>query len=140
MNSETPAAGCSRGVRLHRRLVLWQKSVSLVEEGYRLTAGLPASERYGLAAQLRRAAVSIPSNIAEGAARQTKREFAQFLFMARGSMSEVDTQMEIARRLGFLGAGDMQQLDRDLEELMKLLHGVLRSLGRSRTASSDSRT
>jgi four helix bundle protein len=97
-----------------------------------LTASFPPAERYGLAAQLRRAAVSIPSNIAEGAARQTKREFAQFLFMARGSMSEVDTQVEIAGRLGFLAADDVQQMGRHLEELMKLLHGVLRSLGRPR--------
>lgn len=74
----------------------------LVRQVYELTAGFPADERFGLVAQMRRAAVSIPGNIAEGAARQSKREFAQFLIVARGSLSELDTQFRIAQDLVFL--------------------------------------
>jgi four helix bundle protein len=85
----------------HEQLDAWKVSMELVEEVYRVTTGFPNHEIYGLSAQMRRAAISIPSNIAEGAARQGHREFARFLSIARGSLSELDTQRQIALRLGY---------------------------------------
>ncbi len=86
----------------HKDLHIWQQGVDLVVMVYNLTAEFPASEVYGLCSQMRRAAVSIPSNIAEGAARQGDKEFIQFLYVALGSLSELETQCIIAQRLGSL--------------------------------------
>jgi four helix bundle protein len=97
----------------------------LVRQVYELTAGFPADERFGLVAQMRRAAVSIPSNIAEGAARQSKREFAQFLIVARGSLSELDTQFRIAQDLGF--CPPQGELEMQIDRLFSLLGGLLKS-------------
>lgn len=88
--------------RKHRDLPVWQAAVELVPLVYRMTAGFPREEVYGLAAQMRRAAVSVPSNIAEGAARSGPNELLHFLSMASASLSELDTHVEIARRLGYL--------------------------------------
>jgi len=88
-------------MRPHHELRVWQDAMALVGKLYQLTAGFPAEERFGLMAQMRRAAVSVPSNIAEGAARGTRKDFVRFLMMARGSLSEFDTQTRIARNLGF---------------------------------------
>ena len=105
--------------------------MALVESIYRSTAGFPAEERLGLVAQLRRAAVSVPSNIAEGAARRSTSEYLRFLSMARGSLAEVSTQLEIARRLGF------HQRDEELAELLDRtfarLNALIRSLDISRS-------
>mgnify|MGYP003578988023 CR=1 FL=1 len=84
----------------HKNLEAWKQSMDLVVEVYKTTKEFPHQEIYGIANQVRRAAVSVPSNIAEGAARQTKKEFANFLHVAQGSLSELDTQIEIASRLG----------------------------------------
>ena len=86
----------------HKRLDVWKLSMKLVTRIYRITQAFPGEERYGLVQQLRRAAISIPSNIAEGAARHGNREFRHFVTIARGSLSEVDTQLDIALRLGYL--------------------------------------
>ena len=83
----------------HKSLDVWKKAVDLVQQIYDLTRNFPKNEDYSLTSQMRRAAISVPSNIAEGAARQTKKEFMQFLHMAQGSLSELDTQIEIAKRL-----------------------------------------
>lgn len=91
-NDERPA-------RSHRDLPVWQQAMSLVEAVYRLTATFPVDERYGLTAQLRRAVVSVPSNIAEGAARSSTGELGHFLGIALGSAAEVETQLELAKRL-----------------------------------------
>ena len=85
--------------RLHKRLDVWQESMTLATGIYKLTESFPRSEIYGLASQMRRAAVSVPSNIAEGAARRSSKEFSQFLNVAGGSLSELDTQVEIAANL-----------------------------------------
>lgn len=87
--------------RPHERLEVWRDAMDLVEAVYALSAGFPDGERFGLTSQVRRAAVSIPSNIAEGAARRSTLEYLRFLSIARGSLSELDTQMLIAERLGF---------------------------------------
>lgn len=84
----------------HKDLLLYQKSLDLVEYIYRLTKAFPADERFGLTSQLRRSAVSLPSNIAEGAGRRGKKEFIQFLYIGLGSLNEMETQIEISRRSG----------------------------------------
>jgi len=86
----------------HRKLKVWQASMDFVIDVYKEAQRFPAQEKFGIAAQLQRAVVSIPSNIAEGAARKNTRELLQFLYIARGSLSELDTQLEICLRLGYL--------------------------------------
>ena len=88
----------------HRDLAAWREAITLAETVYRETADFPREEAYGLTSQIRRAAVSIPSNIAEGAGRNTSRELLQFLGIACGSLAELDTQIELAVRLGYLSA------------------------------------
>jgi len=114
----------------HKRLDVWKLSMESVLDIYRVTAEFPVEERYGLVAQMRAAAVSVPSNIAEGAARNTKREFANFLHVAQASLSELDTQVEIAVRQGYLTPGDATPaLDR-MERTDKMLTGLIKSLRR----------
>ena len=86
----------------YRDVIAWQKSMALVTEVYRVTEDFPRREMYGLTRQLREAAVSVPSNIAEGKGRQTKRDYVQFLYRARGSLLEAQTQLEVGRNLQFL--------------------------------------
>jgi len=112
----------------HKRLEAWKQSMDLVIEIYRTTGNFPSQEIYGLTNQIRRAAVSIPSNIAEGAARQTKKEFANYLHMAQGSLSELDTQVELARRLGYLDAKSWSALDTRMEQIDKMISGLIRHL------------
>jgi four helix bundle protein len=94
----------------HKKLDVWNLAVELVSEVYRVTNSFPAREVYSLTDQIRRAAVSIPSNIAEGAGRHTKKEFVNYLHMAQGSLSELDTQSEIAKRIGYLTASKFWQV------------------------------
>jgi four helix bundle protein len=111
-----------------RNSIAWQKGMELAKVIYRATITFPAEERFGLTNQLRRAAVSIPSNIAEGKGRLTTGEFMQFLSIARGSTLELQTQLEIAQMLGF---GDREQLTRAEElawEELKILNASLTSL------------
>ena len=116
-------------MRPHYSLDVWNRSIELAEAIYRLTAGFPREEEYGLKSQLRRAAISIPSNIAEGAARQTKKEFLRFLYIAAGSASEIDTQLEIARRLGYIHATSQAELGKALEKVSKMVSGLIRAKG-----------
>lgn len=94
-------------INSHKDLKVWQESMLLVEDIYRLTALFPKEEMYGLTSQLKRCAISIPSNIAEGAGRSGKAEYVRFLNIAMGSLSEVDTQLEIAVRLSFSQGEDV---------------------------------
>lgn len=112
----------------HRRLDAWNSSVDLVMAIYQMTERLPKEERFALISQLRRAATSVPSNIAEGAARQTKKEFANYLHIAQGSLSELDTHLEIARRLHYVSDEDWGKLDGQIERIDKMLSGLLRHL------------
>jgi four helix bundle protein len=89
-------------VATHKDLEVWQEGIDLVEKVYHMTALFPSTEVYGLSSQMRRAAVSIPSNIAEGAARRGEKEFIQFLYVALGSLSELETQCLIAQRLKYI--------------------------------------
>lgn len=100
--------------------------MNLVKMIYKVTASLPSDERFGLVSQMRRAAVSIPSNIAEGAARRTKKESVQFYSIARGSLSELDTQLELCSDLGFLSETQVSQVSEQLETVGALLNGLIR--------------
>jgi len=112
----------------HRKLQVWQASMDFVTELYGELKSLPEYERYGLIGQLQRAAVSIPSNIAEGAARKNTRELLQFLYIARGSLSELDTQLEICLRVGYLGKDTHERLAIKIEAISKMLNGLIVSL------------
>ncbi|GAA5163489.1 four helix bundle protein [Viridibacterium curvum] len=117
--------------RKHRDLLAWQHAIALVKAVYQLTTGFPDSEKFGLTAQMRRAAISIPSNIAEGAARNTTKEFLHFLGIARGSLSELDTQIVIARELALSAQTD--ELETSISDLFGLLNGLINSLKRVET-------
>ena len=102
--------------------------MDIVVESYRVTGAFPAEERFGLISQLRRAAVAIPSNIAEGRNRLGAAEFRRFVSIARGSVAEVETQLAVAVALGFVSAGDIASLSSRLDELSKMLFGLYRRL------------
>jgi four helix bundle protein len=110
----------------HRQLIAWQQAVSLVELVYRDTAGFPREEMFGLVAQIRRSAVSIPANIAEGAGRNSLKELIQFLGIASGSKAELDTHLEIARRLSFIQ--EDSAVFRQLERVGQLLTALRKSV------------
>ncbi|MBI1740545.1 MAG: four helix bundle protein [Acidobacteriales bacterium] len=114
----------------HRDLIAWQKAMGLVRDIYQHTGEFPKHEVYGLASQLRRAAVSVPSNLAEGANRNSRGEFHQFVGTARGSLAEVETQVEIARDLGYIPAPVAEELLLRIEELGRILTGLRASLAR----------
>ena len=105
--------------------------MALVMHVYRNTEKFPSTEADGLTSQIRRAAVSIPSNITEGAARRTNKEFTNFLYIARGSLSELDTQIELANRLGYLNDNDENYFNELMEQIDKMLTGLIRHLGKS---------
>ena len=115
-------------VESYRDLLVWQKGISLVKSIYQLGQRFPADERFGLTAQIRRAAVSTPSNIAEGQARHTTREFIHFISNAEGSVAEVDTQLVIAVELGFCTSSEVQSLFGMIDEERKMLNGLRRKL------------
>jgi len=112
-------------VHNYEKLTVWQRAMDLVEVVYKTTLNFPESERYGLVSQIRRAAVSIPSNIAEGSRRSTKKDFRHFLIIAFGSGSELETQMRIATRIGFLKEDSM--IKSLLDEVMKMLNKLIES-------------
>jgi four helix bundle protein len=113
----------SKEIKNHKDLEVWKKSMDLVSNIYKITESFPNKELYGLTNQIRRAAVSIPSNIAEGAARNSKKEFIQFLYIALGSLSELETQIIIANRLEYLN--NLDTLSEDLKFVQKLINGLI---------------
>ena len=112
----------------YRRLSAWKRAQALVLAVYRSTQEFPITERYGLVAQLRRAAVSVVSNIAEGAGRQSDRELTRFLRIARGSVFELECQLLVARELGYFKADAWTALDAQCAEVSKMLLGLIRSI------------
>jgi four helix bundle protein len=112
----------------YRELIVWQRAMELTVAVYRLTREFPKEELYSLTSQIRRAAVSIPSNIAEGQGRGSTREFRQFLAIARGSNCEVQTQLELARDLGFGHSEVIDRAEALSEEVRKMLFGMLSSV------------
>ena len=115
-------------VRSFEDLEVWRLGMEVAEAVYAVSSGFPGSERFGLAAQIRRAAVSIPSNIAEGHARTSTRDFLRFLSIAAGSLAEVRTQLLLARRLGFIPQDTSTSLLARLDETGRTLRGLTRSL------------
>ena len=115
-------------VQTYSDLVAWQKAMELVVEVYKSTERLPGDERFGLTNQMRRAAVSIPSNIAEGFGRGSQNEFQRFLSIARGSLFEAETQIRIACRLGFNSEDDQEGLMRRTDEVGRVLRGLSKSV------------
>ena len=111
-------------------LLVWQKGMDLAERVYRLTEKFPGDERFGLVSQMRRAAVSVPSNIAEGQARQGTREFLQFISHAMGSLAELETQVVLSQRLGRCTAADSIEIHRLIDELDRMLKALRRSLAK----------
>ncbi len=106
----------------YKKLIVWQKSIQLVVYIYEITATLPKTEQYGISSQIQRAAVSIPSNIAEGSRRRSAKEKETFFRIAFGSASEVETQIEILKRLSFSKNLDYSKIDSLLEEILKMLN------------------
>lgn len=116
----------SEGMKSHKDLDVWKNAISFVTDIYRVSHTFPSSEIYGLTSQMRRAAVSVPSNIAEGAARGSKKEFVRFLHISLGSLAELETQLLIATNLEYLENTDV--LDSELLTIRKMLLGLIRSL------------
>ncbi len=110
----------------HKKLDAWKLAMGLVEQVYGVTSRYPSEERFGLVDQMRRASVSVPSNIAEGAARQTRKEFINFLHVAQGSLSELDTLVELSCRLKFMSSAEAAALDQQMLRVDKTLGGLLR--------------
>ncbi len=112
-------------IKTHKDLDVWNKAMELAEKIYLLTKELPKEEQFGLTSQIRRAAISVPSNIAEGAARNSDKEFLQFLYVALGSLSEIETQLLLAARLKLISGTSLSD---DVESVRKLLLGLIRFL------------
>ena len=110
----------------HKDLDVWKKSMDLVVEAYRFTRNFPKEELYGLTSQIRRSVISIPSNISEGAARNTQKEFIKFLYISLGSSAELETQIMIAERLGYLKG--IESILNEILSIKKMLNGLIASL------------
>lgn len=122
-------------IKTHKDLDVWKESMALAKQVYGLTKSFPKEEIYGLVSQMRRATVSIPSNIAEGAARNSDKEFIQFLYVSLGSLAELETQLLLSRELGFL---KNEEINGNVERTRKLLLGLIKYLrGKSVKVKSD---
>ena len=115
-------------VERYKDLIAWQKAMDLVEAVYRVSGRFPAEERFGLTAQIRRAAVSVPSNIAEGYSRPGRADYIRFLNIARGSANEIETQLLIAERLGFMERDKLTGIVDLVQEVQRILKGLVSSL------------
>jgi len=112
----------------HKKLKVWQLAMDIVSDVYRLTESFPSEEKFGLISQMRRCAVSLPSNISEGAARNTHKEFVNYLHIAQGSLAELDTQLEIALRLKLTNQESWTIMDAKLLEEDKMLSGLIHAV------------
>ena len=117
-------------MRDFRKIVAWQKADDLTVEIYRLTKQFPREEVYSLTNQIRRAAYSVPSNIAEGASRKSQKDYLQFLYIARGSLSEVAYFVHLSKRLGYLVLADHETLASQADETSRVLTGLIKSVGK----------
>jgi four helix bundle protein len=121
----------------HKDLTVWKASMDLAEEVYFATRSFPREEQFGLVSQLRRSSASIPSNIAEGSARQGKGELLQFLHYSLGSSAELETQFELARRAALLSAKQFDKLDGELFKVRQLLRGLIMSIQKGKKKNLD---
>lgn len=115
-------------IKSYKDLIVWQKAIVLVSNVYRLSKKFPMEEKYGLTSQIQRAAVSIPSNIAEGRGRRSKKDFVQFLYFALGSLAELDTQLIIAGQLSYIEKSDYNELGDLIIEIRMILSKLISSL------------
>ena len=112
----------------YKDLIVWQKGIEIVSEVYRVTKQFPPAEQFALTSQLQRAAVSIPANIAEGYGRNTQKEYAHFLRIAGGSLSETETLLTIARKLSYISPQECSKLEEQLAEVGKMLYALRKSI------------
>jgi four helix bundle protein len=112
----------------YKNLKIWQRSMDIVEIIYRETATFPKEEKYSLTSQIRRASSSIPSNIAEGASRESKKEFSYFLSIALGSCYELNTQIELAKRLSIITLETTDKIHQELDEVEKMIAGLIKTI------------
>lgn len=119
-------------IKSHRDLLIWRKAMELALSLYEISKHFPAEERFGLISQIRRAAVSVPSNIAEGQARHSGKEFSQFLYIAKGSLAELDTQCTIAQRLNMMNISEYEQVIASVNELQRMIYSLIDKLGGTR--------
>jgi len=115
-------------IKSFKDLRIWQKGIEIVEDSYRLTKIFPKEEAYGLTSQIRRASVSIPSNIAEGFKRYHNKEYKQFLFIALGSLAELETQLIIAKKLNFINQQDLQDVFVKIDYLSRMISVLMKKL------------
>ena len=118
----------SEKLKSYKELKVWQRSYQLCLEIYKITKGFPDEEKYGLTSQLRRAAVSVPSNISEGYGRKTTPEYIQFLYIAYGSVCEIETQILLSGDLGYIANGRLDMLKEGIREVERMLKALIRSL------------
>ena len=116
-------------MNIHKDLLVWQRAIDFVTQVYKLTSEFPNHEMYGLTSQLRRASISIPSNIAEGAARKSDKEFVRFLYIARASAAEVETQFIISENLGYV-LSDKSNLKKELLSISKMLTALIHKINK----------
>jgi four helix bundle protein len=115
-------------MKTHKDLDVWKDGISFVTKVYKMTSSFPKEEIYGITSQIRRASVSIPSNIAEGAARKTTNEFRQFLYIALSSAAELNTQLIISNNLGFIDKENTDKLNSELDSISRRIQGLIKSL------------
>jgi four helix bundle protein len=120
-------------IKTYKELIAWQKSMTLVESVYSITASMPANEKFGLISQMNRAVVSVPSNIAEGWGRESTKNFVQFLRISRGSLFELETHLEIAYRLKLISAEDFSKCNTMTQEVGRILQGLINKLNLNNT-------
>jgi len=125
LNSDTAPTNV---VKDYRELLVWQKAMDLARSIYTITWNFPAHESYGLTSQMRRCAVSVPSNIAEGQARHKTTEFMRFIHIALGSLAELDTQVILSCDFGYINPDQRQVIEQQISELRRMISGLLRSL------------
>ena len=113
---------------LHKDLEVWKESIKLTKQVYKITDSFPKKEQYGIISQMTRAAVSVPSNIAEGAGRTSRKEYIRFLDIASGSLAELDTQLIVSQELKYISQDDLMSIEKDIEKVSKMLHGLMKYL------------
>jgi len=124
-------------MKTHKDLEVWKISIEMVTKIYQITHGFPKEELYGLTNQIRRAAVSVPSNIAEGAGRKSNKEFLQFLYYANGSLSELETQLIIANNLKYIDDEQKQIIDNLFYSVFRMLAGLIQSIKKRQVTNNE---
>ena len=118
-------------IKTHKDLIVWQKGVTFVTDIYKYSKSLPDDEKFGIISQLKRAAVSVPTNIAEGAARHSRKEYIQFLYISLGSASEIDTLLIIVGNLQYIEGNELSKFQQQASEIKKMLTSLIKSLNNS---------